>query len=239
MLTDKYFPIDNCWYIDQLKQLIPDGRVSHHKYSDADSLRFNILMPDSIIDDDGEYGGMISSGNSELGDGRLSQFPSVFTAICMNGNIWDQNRGWSISKVHRGNKIDLNDLRDRIATNVSEQIPLIPGLIAKFLETKTKLLETSVKNIVAEIALTNAMHKTQTLQIVREFAQHESQHKSLFGVVNAITRAGQKFDRETWFTFDLLGGKLTGLNNSQWTALNTRAKNLTQEQLEKAYGVSV
>ena len=47
-VTDRYAPIDNRWYLEQLKQNLPEGRLSHWR-GDEDTIYGNILL-DTIID---------------------------------------------------------------------------------------------------------------------------------------------------------------------------------------------
>ena len=95
-----------------------------------------MLIPDTIREEsDSDYGGMLSIGNSEIGERRISSMPSIFRAICMNGCIWDQTAGKGINQVHRG-KIDLDQLFLVIKENLEVQIPLLPQGIERLLGTR-------------------------------------------------------------------------------------------------------
>lgn len=235
VLTEDYAPIDNVWYINMLKEALPGGRVSHWR-GDADDIYGNILMPDSIIEgNDGEYGGMISVGNSEIGIRRFEQYPSVFRAICMNGCIWDQNKGEVVSKVHRG-KIDLVDLRGRLFDNINKQIPLIPALVERFLDLRKLELPKSEKltNVIATVGLDNSLTGNEIVAVAKQFAEYERGDRNVFGIVNAITRAGQLYDNQTWVKYDRLAGQFMGMTPAKWEALRGRAKVITEKQLIKA-----
>ena len=136
-VTDKYAPIDNRWYLETLQEFMPEGRLSHWK-GDEDTIYGNILLPDTIIDysdDDSDYGGMISIGNCEIGKRRISQTPSLFRSICLNGCIWGQVKGKQIRRRHIGD-IDLGALKVEIGENIEYQLPLLPNAITKFLEMR-------------------------------------------------------------------------------------------------------
>lgn len=106
VLTSIYAIIDNRWFLETLKELIPNGRLSHWR-GDADTIWTNILIPDSIRQEkDSEYGGMLSGGNSEIGERNMVTLPSIFRSICMNGCIWGQTKGEMFRVVHRRKKID-------------------------------------------------------------------------------------------------------------------------------------
>lgn len=235
VLTEDYAPIDNVWYINMLKEALPGGRVSHWR-GDADDIYGNVLMPDSIIEgNDGEYGGMISVGNSEIGIRRFEQYPSVFRAICMNGCIWDQNKGEVVSKVHRG-KIDLVDLRGRLFDNINKQIPLIPALVERFLDLRKLELPKSEKltNVIATVGLDNSLTGNEIIKVAEQFAQYEKGDRNVFGIVNAITRAGQLYDNQTWVKYDRLAGQFMGMTPAKWESLRNRAKVITEKQLIKS-----
>jgi hypothetical protein len=243
-LTEGYTPIDNVWYLETLQSLFKanggeEPRFSHSR-GNSDTLYANILIPDTCIEDtDSDYGGMLSLSNCEIGTRRLTQLPSIFRAICMNGCIWDQVKGSEINKVHRG-EINLIDLRKKILDNIKESLPIMPTIIAKFLATKDmKLDKTPVQNMIAQIAIDQKFTPKQSLQIVEEFKKFESSNFNLFGVVNAITRAGQQFDNDTWVQFDEVAGVMVTLNNNQFDRLKNRSNMLTNEDMGKVFGLSV
>jgi hypothetical protein len=136
MLTERFAIVDNRWFIEVLRKLVPGGRLSHWK-GDSDTIYGNILIPDTIREEkDSDYGGMLSIGNSEIGEGRVSSMPSIFRAICMNGCIWGATKGEGIRQVHRGS-IDLDYLEFEIKKNLQKQIPLLPVGIDRLLGTRT------------------------------------------------------------------------------------------------------
>ena len=245
MVSERYAIIDNEWYLGTLKDLFSamgktdEPRLSHWR-GDEDTIYGNLLIPDTVREeDDSDYGGMISMGNCEIGKRVLSQYPSIFRAICMNGCIWDQNKGFQIRKKHMG-EIDYSDLRDRIMTNIHKQIPLVKEGIDTFLSMKTRKVEkVSMNRILAIVAKTYGIGlgaKGQIHGVADEYVKHESEYKNLFGIANAITRAGQALDNEEWVRFDGIAGSLAALPSSKWEAMQARARNLTADDLEEVYG---
>lgn len=246
MLSDRYSIIDNVWYLETLAELFKEiggdePRLSHWR-GDADTLYGNVLIPDTCrADQDSDYGGMLSISNCEIGIRRLSQFPSVFRAICMNGCIWDQEKGEKISKVHRG-EIDLKDLRFDIATNLNEQIPLLAEGVARFLALKDKVVSPSVQltNVLAMIAYENKLSfgtTGQAAEVAQQFLDFEADNSNLFGIVNAITRAGQKYSPAEWVRFDAIAGSLMNYTDNQWEKLQARAKAIDPKIYDKVYGI--
>ena len=243
-LTEGYTPIDNIWYLETLQELLKgvngtEPRFSHSR-GNSDTVYANILIPDTCLEkDDSDYGGMLSISNCEIGKRRLSQMPSIFRAICMNGCIWDQTEGKKVNKVHRG-EINLTDLRRNILNNVKESLPLMPIIIAKFLETKDmKLDKVNPGSVIAQIAINQKLTTTQAKNIVGQFQKFEAGNQNLFGIVNAITRAGQEFSNDDWIFCDELAGDLVSLKANEWDRLKNRAAQLTNEDIAKVFNMAV
>jgi hypothetical protein len=239
-VTEQYAPIDNRWYLETLAEFIPGGRFSHWR-GDEDTIYGNILIPDTIMDygsDDSDYGGMISVGNCEIGTRRISQTPSLFRAICMNGCIWGQTAGEKIRRVHRGN-IDLDKLKLEIAQNIQQQIPLLAPGIKKFLDTR--LLETgkaSIKGVVASLASDYKLSKKEATEFLDQYVTLESGNRNLFGIINGLTRAGQVFDNKTWVRFDEIAGSLMDTSADRWATILRRADTFTDSDYEKIYSLT-
>lgn len=241
-VTDKYAPIDNRWYLETLQEFLPDGRFSHWK-GDEDTIYGNILLPDSIMDygqdDDTDYGGMVSVGNCEIGKRRITQTPSLFRAICMNGCIWGQTKGKDISRVHRG-KIDLDKLKVMIAENIEFQLSILPDGIRKFLDTRAEDMKTAnAKGVIAAVASDFKLSKKQATEVLEQYVAHETHEHNKFGIINAVTRAGQVFDNESWVRMDEIGGMLMDTSSARWSNILARSLTYTDKDYEKVYAVSV
>ena len=153
--------MDNSWFVNVIKGLVPSGRLSHWK-GDSDTIYGNVLIPDTIREEeDSDYRGMFSVGNCEIGIRSISTCPSVFRAICMNGCIWDQEMGVAIRKVHRG-EINLEELKDAIKLNLEEQIPLLPEGIERLLAIRAKGTDgASLSTVFASVAKDHKLSKKQ------------------------------------------------------------------------------
>lgn len=239
VLTEVYSPVDNRWYLDLLKHLIPGGRLSHWK-GDADTIYGNILIPDTIREEeDSDYGGMLSISNCEIGKRRIGQSPSLFRAICMNGCIWDQTKGETLHRVHKG--INLDELKVQIADNVHRQIPLAVSLIDKMMSMNAADFafgQAKAPQIIVEIAHREKLNEHETVRVLDSWVKCEKQFRNLFGIINAITRAGQEFDNpDRWVDFDTLGGRLLKYDAKQWNSLTKRAAELTDDDVAEGLGV--
>jgi hypothetical protein len=239
-VTDQYAPVDNRWYLETLAEFIPGGRFSHWR-GDEDTIYGNVLIPDTIMDygsDDSDYGGMISVGNCEIGTRRISQTPSLFRAICMNGCIWGQTTGEKIRRVHRGN-IDLVKLKMEIAKNIQDQIPLLAPGIKQFLATRA--METgkaSVKGVIAAVSSDYKLSKREATEFLEQYITMESEHRNLFGIINGLTRAGQKFDNKTWVRLDEMAGGLMETSANSWSTILRRADTYTDKDYEKIFALT-
>lgn len=239
-VTEQYAPVDNRWYLETLAEFIPGGRFSHWR-GDEDTIYGNILIPDTIMDygaDDSDYGGMISVGNCEIGTRRISQTPSLFRAICMNGCIWGQTAGEKIRRVHRGN-IDLIKLKTEIAQNIQHQIPLLAPGIKTFLATRSmEINKASVKGIIASYASDYKLSKKEATEFLSQYGEYEAEHRNLFGIINGLTRAGQKFDNSTWVKFDEIAGSLMETSADRWATILRRADTFTDKDFEKVFSLT-
>ncbi len=239
-VTDKYAPVDNRWYLETLSEFVPGGRFSHWR-GDEDTIYGNILIPDTIMDygaDDSDYGGMISVGNCEIGTRRISQTPSLFRAICMNGCIWGQTAGEKIRRVHRGN-IDLDSLKLEIAKNIQHQIPLLAPGIKTFLATRAMDTgKASIKGIVAAVSSDYKLTKREATEFLDQYITMESGERNLFGIINGLTRAGQMFDNKTWVRFDEIAGSLMETSADRWATILRRADTFTDKDYEKVFALT-
>lgn len=240
MLTERYAQVDNRWFVELLSGIVPGGRLSHWK-GDADTIYGNILIPDSIrAETDSEYGGMLSIGNSEIGERRISSRPSIFRAICMNGCIWGQTKGEGIKRVHRG-KINLDAFAIEIKKNLNDQIPLIATGIDKFLKTRVIGCDgTSMKPVFAQLAKQFKWGRKEASDVLNawhvESKLTPDLGSTLFGVINAITRAGQEQQSPAkWVDFDTYGGELMDYSKDDFSKVVSRAKSLDVEEVEEMF----
>lgn len=240
MLSDRYTIVNNQWYLETLSRLIPGGLLSHWR-GDADTIFGNVLIPDTIRkESDSEYGGMLSIGNSEIGLRRLMSLPSVFRAICMNGCIWEQQKGKAVNRVHRG-EVKFDDLATEIASNLQHQIPLLSGGIDRLLGTRALIMGKSHStNVIAQFFKDNKLPKSfapkfiSALHVEKEILGADV--RSLFGLQAGLTRAGQLLDSETWVKYDTLAGNLMGLTHAKWDAMLKSADQLTPDDCEDLLG---
>lgn len=241
VLTHQFSPIDNRWVFDILKELIPDGRYSHWR-GDADSFLGNVLIPDSIRqEDDSDYGGMLSISNSEIGVRRLRSLPGLFRAICQNGCIHQATSGVSFSKVHRGT-IDYEALRTGFVKNLNEQIPLAAEIIDNVMTLKMNDYslgnsEKIVSRVYGQIAKEFKLNPKQTNESMVQFGRHESAERNLFGIVQGLTRASQTFSGEQQFAMDEIAGRLSSFDVDSWTNFRKQAQRIKDDELIKLFGL--
>ena len=245
VLSEQYAIVNNSWYVELLGRLIPGGLLSHWR-GDADSIYGNVLIPDTIRQEsDSAYGGMLSIGNSEIGIRRISSLPSVFRAICMNGCIWEQQKGMAYDKVHRG-KIDMEAIEFGVKQNLEKQIPLLPDCIRSMLSTRTKSFgNVAVDQVLAALAQDYKVGKKDMAGIRRAFNIEDGilgkDVRSLFGLTNAVTRHGQVVeDNQAWIGFDEMGGELVRMPDKKWDAFKVRAASFTDvKEIEELIGVAL
>lgn len=240
LLSEEYAIVNNQWFMELIESLVPGGLLSHWR-GDADTIFGNVLIPDSIRQEaDSQYGGMLSIGNSEIGTRRYLSLPSVFRAICMNGCIWEQEKGKSVSGVHRG-KLDYSKIGAEIAYNLQQQIPLVSAGIDKLLQSRSLVMgDVSYLPVFAEVFRQFKIAKAKAPKVLAAFNVERKilgdDVKTAFGVQAAITRAGQEFDNEVWVDFDKIGGQLAGLTPANWESIIKRASTLKAEDVAAVLG---
>jgi|TARA_R110002020_G_scaffold394221_1_gene604299 hypothetical protein len=240
-VSEKYAEVSNSWFLRQLKNIIPAGRLSHWR-GDTDTIWGNVLIPDTIREeDDSDYGGMVSVSNCEIGKRNVKSMPSLFRAICMNGCIWSQTKGDEIKVRHIGD-IDFEQLSLKLRANIERQIPLIPQGIQRLLGIRAMGTDgVPMKKMIAAVATMpkSGVDKRGATAILEAWVTKESKiapaERSLFDVVNSVTRAGQYLDNQSWVKFDELGGRLTNSTGKQWEALKRRAEDLEDDDLSKIF----
>lgn len=240
VLSEQYTILNNMWYLETLKELIPGGLLSHWR-GDADTVFGNILIPDTIREEsDSHYGGMLSVGNSEIGLRRLMSLPSVFRAICMNGCIWEQEKGEAVNRVHRG-EIDYDGLKLEIAKNLQAQIPLLSDGINRVLGCRLyKMGDVATVNVIAQLFIDFKLPKSQATKFLANYNVEAgilgSEVRTAFGLQSALTRLGQELDNDTWVKYDQIAGKIASLTPDRWDGMLKRAKTLDKNDLEKSLG---
>ena len=239
-LTDKYAPVDNRWYMETVNEILP-GSVYSHWRGDDDTIYGNVLLPDTIMDydqeDDSDYGGMLSLSNCEIGRRKISQRPSLFRSICMNGCIWGEVKGEMIDRRHIG-KIDLIELRSRITDNIEKQLPLIPVGVRKFLDLQNFKVTGSIKRALAGLCLTSKLDRTASREVLNQFVSYEKDERSLFGLVNAVTRAGQQLSNDSWVKLDKLAGDIVDWTQPKWDSFQSYSDSLTDKEVEEAFSAA-
>jgi len=238
LLSDRYAPVDNRWYLEVLREFLPSARLSHW-VGDEDTIYGNLLLPDSMIEyseDDTDYGAMVAVGNCEIGKRTVTQRPSLFRAICLNGCIWGETAGNSIKRRHVGD-IHLESLKNEIAKNIAEQLPLFETHLHEFLKTRERGVGgVNMRAVIGEICQTYGITKHESPKVVDTWENFEAHNASLFGVLNAITRLGQKLGAKRWVEFDEIGGKLASMDQSRWEKVVSRARDYTLDDYKKAFG---
>jgi hypothetical protein len=152
----------------------------------------------------------------------------------MNGCIWGQVSGKKISRVHRG-KIDLGELRVQIQDNIEAQLNLIPAGMERFMASRDLEITGSLKNVIATVCKESKLSKKESSEVLGQYLKHESDHRNLFGVVNAVTRAGQVLDNESWVKFDNLGGKLLDTTPAKWENVLKRASSWEDKDVNAVF----
>ena len=235
-LSTKYARLDNQFFLESLEKIVPEGRLSHWDKSDgADTIYGNILIPDSLRQEsDSMYGGGLSVGNSEIGSRVLSCHPWLFRWCCFNGTLWDQIKGVSYTRKHLGAKIDYKKIFESLLLHINKQIPLIPEHIDAMQNTKKLKWSSTVEKLIAQSTSDLLLSKKQATLVLENYSVEPE--LSCFGLINALTRAGQLMPSDKWVQIDSYVSKLT--NENFWKKYSEKAMVLTQEDAQSYFVVA-
>lgn len=240
-LSDRYAIINNNWVLDEVQKFLPaecrDG-IAMDKSGD-DFINFMVVLPSSLkSSDDSDYQGLIKVKNSEIGTHRLDVSAGVFRTICSNGAI-----GWvkhdNVSVVHRG-KIDLQLLSHNIQAAISSHIQAMPTMIEKLLGTKRMGWDGSMTPLFASVAQTYKLSKNEVESVHTAWGIERNETpqyaKTLFGVVNSLTRGSQRMVESSWEKLNEIGGELANYDEGDWTGLQNKARAMTSKDVENVLG---
>jgi len=139
--------------------------------------------------------------NSEVGFSSLVVEPMIYRLICLNGL-----KTWSAvdyEKVrHIGNNKD--DLNDIVLKGLNKSIEQSEEFVNTFENSKTIKINEPVEVIYKLSAKANISNKV-TEEIINNF--YEEPDKSLFGIINAVTRSARN-KREKRFDVEMLAGRI-------------------------------
>jgi hypothetical protein len=96
----------------------------------------------------------------------------------------------------------------------------------------------SVKGVVATVASDNKLSKREATEFLEQYITMESGERNLFGIINGLTRAGQKFDNKTWVKFDEIAGSLLDTSADRWATILRRADTFTDKDYEKVFALT-
>ncbi len=243
MLSDIYAIIDNVWYLEHLSNVFAgwdDTPHFKHFSTDGDTLHGNLYIPGIEANlEDGEHAGMLFIGNCEIGTQRISIAPAVWRQICTNGMMgWAKGQMWD--KVHRG-AVDLGGLAAEITSQIGSKINLIRDGFDAFQATRAHEFVKGVKasQVIAQVAdqfkLTTGVNG-QALATVGAYTDHESAYRSLYGIINAVTRVAQTQEPAEQHRLEAIGGELCRLDAKRWNALNVVAGSMEEAKYNKILG---
>ena len=90
----------------------------------------------------------------------------------------------------------------------------------------------------ASIASDYKLSKKEATEFLDQYVTMESGERSLFGIINGLTRAGQVFDNKTWVRFDEIAGSLMDTSADRWNTILRRADTFTDKDYEKVFSLT-
>jgi hypothetical protein len=238
VLSDQYRALDNLWYMQVAKGLLPDAKIIRWR-GNADTLQFDAYLPDTHKEgDDSGYGGGVHFGNSEIGERSIMAMSFILRMICTNGMIIKEGIGDMLRQIHRG-QWTLSEMEGRIVKAIREIEPTLSEGIDSLLETKAfGVGDTPLANVFAQLAIDHTFSKREIRGIWDSWLTEakiigNDGAKTAFGLTAAMTRYSQGLDNERAVTLDKVAGDITAGVSRNWGKFLTRAGSLTDKQVAR------
>jgi hypothetical protein len=245
VLSNQYARVNNRWYLQVLRELMPDDARVIRTKGNADTIYMDIFLGESTDTNDGGLGSMLHVGNSEIGERRVVLTPSILRFICTNGMIGWSRVGDEIRTVHRRKDgiINHDDLQKEIVEKYK--------LVAKTFETGIEKLlglkaygmgdNVSVPQVFTQMMIDNQFSKREVRGVWEEWGTEmrilgADEAKTAYGLQNAVTRYSQRLDGPGTYKFDRIGGAMADHNQTSWDKFLGRARNLTDKEITKRLG---
>jgi hypothetical protein len=197
ILSDDFMLYDNKHLMAALPLILSglESRgVSHNVkkyYLDDQSLWIDITFPSISRQDLGGLEGGIRVGNSEVGLRSITCWSLVWRQVCSNGLMsWGQGEQL-FKKVHRG-RLDTDEVSERLATAISTSLASSDDLMDKLAASASEAvpdIEAVIERIVKRRNLSGEFAQAMYAVMVSE----RDTYGSLFGLVNAMTRASHLY----------------------------------------------
>lgn len=245
MMSDQYAIIDNHWWLEQFQDMIPDGLVSHRR-GNSDTFICNVIVPSSMQhEDDSDYGAMVYMGNSEIGERVLFSEPSLYRAICCNGQIHNRSRGEKFRVKHKrkGGSISLEHIREELESTIFEQLDLIKIMVPKMLQTQKYGWDgASIKPVLFTFGNRVKLQKTEFAKVLEgyreEIAETPSVDKTAFSLINGLTRAAQVLGDQRYEDLNRMAGSILDWNESQWRNIFNDANHCDSSEVDKVFSTN-
>lgn len=206
-LTERYAPLNNGEMVDILSGMTQKfGHEIRQFHLDDDGLWCKILIPDLTRPDPSKAGAFLKVGiligNSEVGSRSISVEPFVYRQTCTNdlvvqeaeamkarhvGGLLSRELSWRMTESMGKALKSGNELMDRMAQAYDDRIEK-PEDIIKAIAEKRNLTQ----KITKEVQMSYAVEPD----------------KNRFGLMNAFTRAAQRFTGDQRIELERLGGSL-------------------------------
>lgn len=174
-------------------------------YLSPESLWLTITVPKIQVPDLGGLSGGVRLGNSEVGLRSLVCYAFVWRQVCKNGLV-----GWSeqqlLRQVHRG-KFKPEELSTRLAEAVAKALDKADDLLDRLVQASHEPLP-NLNQVVERIV--KRRHLTEEFKdaiYAGLYAEARYAH-SLFGLVNAMTRAAQLYQGDRRVQMEREAGRL-------------------------------
>lgn len=210
VVSDRYVPLDDAMVISALREALAGDRTQVYGFridNEATELRLIFLDRSVPLPRSPRVGDVVAPGfylrNSEVGVGALAAQGYVLRKFCSNGAIAPYNVAfgrWRHMAVRPGKVVA--DLRRTLEWAVNEAV----GVAHLLDQAAATGLKGGTFQALANLAVQERFSKELTAALVEAYRHEE--HDSLFGLVNAITRAARRQPPAVRTSLEVLAGKI-------------------------------
>lgn len=212
ILTDNYTELNNTdivkTFINQVNSNKLDAEIQNVYITD-DAFNFRAVFNgyDRKFGDENRVGDIIKSGidtiNSETGRSSFMLEPMVYRLICSNGlKTW--RRDGEITK-QRHAFISSQELNGLVIKGISDGIKSSQAIMNNMEQSKIEFADNPVE-IIKQICQAEGISKKLTKEVIS--AYYIEPMKSMFGVINAFTRAAKEQKNDKQHEIEMLAGRI-------------------------------
>lgn len=204
-LTDKYCIFDDYDLFTILKDKLNDKNMKYEiskfvKNESITSMRITFPELEKNIDSKKKKGDILKAGllilNSEIGLHSINVYPLVYRVVCDNGlTVWQKDTSQKELFYRRHMGLSYSEMSEFVEVAIDKAIEKSFESMNKL--EKTKDIEIELPEFkIEDICDKNRIAKSISKNIIEEYNNSWNGDKSLFAIINSMTRVARELDVE-------------------------------------------